>query len=142
MKYVCALIMGYSNEVPEESSKTEMIMLNAGFEQYNDETIIPTETCSYITTFTHKTNDIDSALQKIRETWFEWTRQEITLEVITTDKGIMTRDQKKSFKELGDGEWSYKLPFVAFCRGNDKALEEAKSFIIECSVKKKWKFWQ
>lgn len=142
MSYVCALIMGYSDGIPEKAGKSEMIMLNTGLERYEDSFIIPPESCSYLTTFAHKTDDIDMALSEIRETWIEWTQQEITLEVLTTDKSSMTRDQKRTFDELGDGEWSYRLPLVAFCRNNKAALGEAKTFIIECSIKKKWKFWQ
>ncbi len=142
MSYQCTLIIGYSNAIPEEANKLEMIMLRTGLESFDDSSIIPPESCSYITTFAHKTDYIDSALNEIRETWKSWTQQEIMLELLTTDKSLMTKDQKRTFDKLDDGEWSYRLPLVMFCRGNEAALEEAKTFIIECSIKKKWKFWQ
>ena len=142
MNYTCTLILGYSNGVPEEASEAEMIMLSSGFEHHDDASTIPAEECSYMTTFAHKSKNTESALKEIKETWAEWTRQEISLEVVTTDITEMTKDQRKAFQQLDNGEWSYRLHFVVFCRGNDVALEEAKAFIIECSTRKRWKFWQ
>ncbi len=55
MKSICFLIIGYSNDIPDNITDHEMIMLSEGFDdQENEKNIVPVDNCSYMTTFAHK----------------------------------------------------------------------------------------
>ena len=95
-----------------------------------------------MTTFAHKTSDLHSALKEIKSSWYDLTDSPISLDFITDDIRLMTKDQKDTFKELTEGNWSYRLPIVVFRRGSKIAQKAAFNFLIDCSTKQRWEFWK
>jgi hypothetical protein len=143
MKCNCFLIAGYSDSIPDDVPEHDMIMLAAGYDdEETEEEMVPLDKCSYMTTFAHKSSDLENALDEIQSSWFELTGSPIDLKVISDDLGLMTRDQRKTFQKLSGGDWSYRIPFVVYKRGSDIAKDAALNFIIECSIKKRWQFWK
>ena len=86
MNSTCFLIIGYSNEIPNEVTDHEMIMLSEGFsDQELAEEVVATENFSYMTTFSHKSVDLEFAFKEIQSSWFEQTKSTIDLKLITDD---------------------------------------------------------
>jgi hypothetical protein len=133
------LLIGYSTKSPKGSKKREMLLMFEGFNEYKDNLEkIPQNIFGYMTTFVLKTYNLESSLGEIKSAWKAESGAPLTLEFVTDNPRLFSRDQKKSIDEIDEGRWSYRIPLCVYRYKSKNAFESTKRFILECALIKKY----